>query len=63
MKIKFLKFKNWLLLSFASVFGLQVACVGPEPDPEPLEDLYGCPEVEYDEKDSVILDPVVEPNR
>ena len=59
MKIKFLKFKNWLLLSMASIFGLQVSCVEPEPDPP--EDLYGCPEVEYDEKDCVIIDTVAEP--
>lgn len=61
MALKLLRFKNWLLLSVASVFGLQVECVGPDPDPEPPEDLYGCPEVEYDEKDSVIIDTVVEP--
>lgn len=57
MKIKLLKIKNWLLLSITSLLALQVSCK----EPDPPESLYGCPEVEYNERDSVINDTVVEP--
>lgn len=61
MRHKYLKFKNWLLITIGSALGLQVACVGPETDSDesdprdPEEELYACPEVDYEVKDCVTL--------
>lgn len=40
MKIKYLKLKNWMLMSLAGVLGITVSC-GDEPD------MYGTPEGTY----------------
>ena len=44
MKKKFIKIKNWFLLSMASIFGLQLSCSAPNPHNEP-KCIYGPPEM------------------
>lgn len=45
MKIKYLKVKNWLLVSLASLLGISTGCGGEE---------YGCPEADYRVKGTVV---------
>ena len=45
MKIKYLKLKNWLLVSLGTLLGLQVGC-SKEPNRGPSA-AYGCPEGAY----------------
>lgn len=44
MKIKYLKVKNWLLLSLASLLGINTGCTKE----------YGCPEDEYHNVDTTV---------
>lgn len=44
MKIKYLKFKNWLLATMAGLLGINMSSCGLE---------YGCPEAEYTVKGKV----------
>lgn len=58
MKTKFLKFKNWLMLSLAGIFGLQLACSSHNPHNEP-KCIYGPPEMlngwgDHDDSDNII---------
>ena len=46
MKIKYLKLKNWLLLSLGTLLGLQMGC-GKDHNEEPISGMYGCPEGTY----------------
>ena len=45
MKIKYLKLKNWLLVSLAGLLGINVSCIGG------ME--YGCPEADFNVKGKV----------
>ena len=45
MKIKYLKLKNWLLVSLAGLLGINLSCVGGEE--------YGCPEARFNVKGKV----------
>lgn len=45
MKIKYLKFKNWLIISLAGLLGINLSCVGREE--------YGTPEAEFNVKGKV----------
>lgn len=45
MKIKYLKLKNWLLVSLGGLLGLQVGCDKVPISPAAAE--YGCPEGRY----------------
>ena len=51
MKIKYLKLKNWLLVSLAGLLGVNMSSCGLE---------YGCPEAKYTVKGKV-TDPSGEP--
>lgn len=44
MKIKYLKVKNWLLVSLASLLGISTSCAKE----------YGCPEEEYRYVDTTV---------
>ena len=46
MKIKYLKVKNWLLLSLASLLGINISCT--------MKEEYGCPEADYRVKGTVV---------
>ncbi len=62
MKIKYYKFKNWLLVLLASMLGLNVACGQPKEAPkgalkeEPVSE-YGGPIDEYQDKAIVEAQP------
>ncbi|MBP5515582.1 MAG: hypothetical protein J6X86_01410 [Bacteroidales bacterium] len=45
MKIRYLKLKNWLLISLAGVLGINLSCSGG------VE--YGCPKADFKVNDSV----------
>ncbi len=45
MKIKYLKLKNWLLVTVAGLLGMQQGCTFEE---------YGCPEADYRVKGTVV---------
>ena len=44
MKTNYLKIKNWLMLSLAGIFGLQLSCSSCKPDEAP-KCIYGPPEM------------------
>ena len=46
MKIKYLKLKNWLLVSLAGLLGINISCDTAEE--------YGCPEASYRVKGTVV---------
>ncbi len=51
MKIKYLKLKNWLLVSLAGLLGLQVGCEKAQ-----FEEEYGCPVSTYRVTGTVVDD-------
>ena len=46
MKIKYLKLKNWLLISLAGVLGINVSC-------DQMTEEYGCPMADFNVKGKV----------